>query len=186
MTAPLDPAASARSPVAPRSAARASVPGGSSSAAAPAAEEDGKTSPQLSRERAAVGMTGPETGASSPFAAPVRARVKTPAGSAPDADDALLAGSRGLRGAEWQAAVKAAQSKRRRSASSAAAKPPPLPPVTGGAALTATATCMGGCGWTAGPGDPAEVDKAANAHTTKPPKHPTSVVAEVAEIGGAA
>ena len=60
----------------------------------------------------------------------------------------------------------------------------PLPePVAGGAELTATAHCIR-CEWTAGPGDPGEVDKPAERHTTKPPKHPTAVVAGLAGIGG--
>jgi hypothetical protein len=42
--------------------------------------------------------------------------------------------------------------------------------------LTATATCLDGCGVLA-EGDPATVDKAAAKHTEKPPKHATAVVA---------
>jgi hypothetical protein len=42
--------------------------------------------------------------------------------------------------------------------------------------LTATARCIGRCEWTAGPGDPAEVDHAAEAHTLKA-GHPTATAA---------
>ena len=49
--------------------------------------------------------------------------------------------------------------------------------------LTTTAHCIRDCGWTAGPGPMAEVDKAAARHTEKPPKHATATVAEPA--GGA-
>lgn len=102
------------------------------------------------------------------------------------ADSSPPAGpSRGLRGAEWQAAAKAAQSKARRgrpgrSAAKPAAKVTIPPAPATGARLTATADCLGRCDWTAGPGDPAEVDKAAERHTTKPPKHPTNTVSVVA------
>lgn len=44
--------------------------------------------------------------------------------------------------------------------------------------LTATAHCIRGCDWTAGPGPAAEVDKAAARHSEKPPKHPTATVTE--------
>ena len=40
--------------------------------------------------------------------------------------------------------------------------------------LATTARCLR-CPWTAD-GDPAAVDKAAEKHTTRPPKHPTAVV----------
>lgn len=44
------------------------------------------------------------------------------------------------------------------------------------ASLTAAARCLAwGCDW-AETGDPAAVDKAADRHTTKPPKHPTATV----------
>ncbi len=39
--------------------------------------------------------------------------------------------------------------------------------------LTASARCIGRCGWTAGPGTQAEADKAAEAHTRKA-GHPTA------------
>ena len=42
--------------------------------------------------------------------------------------------------------------------------------------VTATASCLR-CGWTAGPGDWAEVDKAAEAHTRKT-GHPTGTSAK--------
>lgn len=40
--------------------------------------------------------------------------------------------------------------------------------------LTATAHCIGRCGWTAGPGDPAAVDRDADKHTRG--GHPTATV----------
>ena len=106
--------------------------------------------------------------------------MKTPAGSAPDADDALSAGSRGLRGKDFRDAMRRAQTGRKTTRAAGKRPVAPTPePAAGGAELTATAHCIR-CGWTAGPGDPAEVDKLAERHTTKPPKHPTSTVAEVA------
>lgn len=105
--------------------------------------------------------------------------TKTPAVGA-GASPASTAGSRGLSGAEWRkAAAKAARRRPARATPKAAAKVTIPPAPATGAALTATATCLGGCDWTAGPGDPAEVDKLAERHTTKPPKHPTNVVSEV-------
>lgn len=50
--------------------------------------------------------------------------------------------------------------------------------------LAATAHCIGRCDWTAGPGDAAEVDKAAEKHAGKPLKHPTATVAEPAGTQG--
>jgi len=88
------------------------------------------------------------------------------------------AGSRGLRGAEWRKEAAKASRRRPAKAPRTTAKVT-IPPPTGGAALTATATCLAGCGVIAGPGDPAEVDKAAEAHTKKAPMHPTSVMSEV-------
>ena len=41
--------------------------------------------------------------------------------------------------------------------------------------VTATAHCIGRCGWTAGPGDPAAVDRQAERHT-KATGHPTGTV----------
>lgn len=110
------------------------------------------------------------------------AGTSTSPGGATVRAGALPGDTRGLSGAEWRTAAKRAQSKSRRSARSAAAKPAAtvtVPPPATGAALTATARCLRGCGVIAGPGDPAEVDKVAERHTTKPPKHPTSVASEV-------
>lgn len=47
--------------------------------------------------------------------------------------------------------------------------------------LTTTASCLR-CQWTAGPGDLAEVDKAAEAHTRKA-RHPTSTSARPEQAG---
>ena len=123
------------------------------------------------------GRPGPET--TRPGPASVRAGDQTPAGASDN--DSPPAGSRpALRGAEWRAA--AAKASRRRPAKAApraAAKAPaiPLPPAVG-ASLTATAQCLSGCGWTAGPGDPEEVDKAAAAHTKD--GHATNLFSEPA------
>jgi hypothetical protein len=84
----------------------------------------------------------------------------------------------GLKGAEWRQAVKAAQGKGRRSTPRAAVASLALQPPADGARLTATARCVIGCDWTAA-GTAAEVDKAAETHTVKLPKHPTAVVAEL-------
>lgn len=158
---PKNPAAE-RAPVA-RRAARASVPGGPAASEPPYGAAGGKTSaspaPQL-----------PGDADSSPAGVPTPRAGGTPAGSTR------------LRGAEALAAIQRAQSKARRAPAvrkpAATAKAPP-PPVVG-ASLTATARCLSGCDWTAGPGDPGEVDKAAERHTTKPPKHATNLVSVVA------
>jgi hypothetical protein len=42
--------------------------------------------------------------------------------------------------------------------------------------ITVTAHCIGRCEWTAGPGDWADVDKAAEAHT-RTTRHPTATEA---------
>lgn len=124
----------------------------------------------------------PAAGDPSPAGGEPASREREAADSSPPAGP-----SRGLRGAEWR--KEAARASRRRPAritASAPAKVPPVPLPASGASLTATARCLRDCGVIAGPGDPAEVDKAAERHTTKPPKHPTNTVSVVAEIGGAA
>lgn len=153
-----------------------------------------------SRHVALAGEAGPDSppsgpaGKTSPAAAPQSPAAGDPSPAGGEsaslrraADSSSPAGSRGLRGAEWRReAARASRRRPTRVTASAAAKAAAVPPVTGGAALSATATCLGRCDWTAGPGDPGEVDKAARAHTEKPPKHPTNTVSVVAEIGGAA
>ena len=80
-------------------ARRVPPPAGGPSPAYPrSAGEGGKTSPQLSRERAAAGIPDPATGREDPAAAsrlpsrPVRGRTQIPAGGALDADRVLSAG----------------------------------------------------------------------------------------------
>ena len=188
---PTDPAAEAPRP------RRATLKGGPAAPGSPPLAAGGKTlrpegsptplrgaastSAPRSRERAVVRTPGPETRAASPLhgAAQVRARVKTPAGAVTPREGAAPAGSRGLSGAEWRAAAAKASRRRPAKAAPRAEAGPTIPPPGGGAALTATARCLRGCDWTAGPGDPAEIDKAAERHTTRAPKHPTNLMSEV-------
>lgn len=181
---PQDPAASARSPVVPPGAARASVPGGPATSPAPTGVAGGKMSRQAQAPNSLAPDGTPDPETRRPGPAEVRVRAKTPAGTAPasqrEADSAVPAGATRLRGQEALDAIRRAQSRSRRTPAArkpaATAKAPPPPAV--GASLTATARCLSGCGWTAGPGDPAEVDKAAKAHTEKPPKHATNLFSE--------
>ena len=101
------------------------------------------------------------------------------------AEGAVPAGPKPLRGAEWRQAVKDAQSGRakaqrrkpgRTARGQQAPAPAPILPAAGPvSALTATASC-GSCEWTAGPGDAGEVDKAAEKHVR--PGHATATIAE--------
>ena len=125
-----------------------------------------------------AGPGDPEPGAGSErLPAPGRA-PRSPAGAVRRAEAAALAGPKALRGAEWRKAVKDAQAKtRRRKTTPAARSAVPMPnlPATSGVRLTATADC-GGCDWTAGPGDAASVDRAAEKHVRV--GHSTAVIAE--------
>lgn len=185
MTAPSptpDPAAG-RAPIARRGARDTLVPGSAGRAVLPSPV--GRAAPQSSpqpRERAsAAGTPGPETAPAPllPGQAAVRARDTSPVGGALDGARGVPAGSRGLRGKDFRDAMRRAQTGRKTTRAAAIKRPVmPMPePAAGGAEITATAHCIDRCEWTAGPGDPAEVDKLAATHTEKPPKHPTAVVA---------
>jgi hypothetical protein len=193
VTAPVPPdPAPGRAPVSQRAAQ--AMPGGPSAAPSPRAAEGGPASPPLS-ERHAAGKPSPETRAEAPAdmaAALARGRPQSPAGGASSAlcgTNAPSAGSRPLSGAEWRQAVRDAQSaqgkaRRRKPARAAAAgKRPatvPILPAAGPVSvLTATAHC-GGCEWTAGPGSPGEVDKAAEKHVSN--VHATATIAELAGV----
>lgn len=106
-----------------------------------------------------------------------RAQTRAPGSSVRASEPG--AGSRGLSGAEWRAA--AAKAARKSPARPRQARTAAVPAgVPGGFELTATARCLSrqDCDWTAGPGDPDGVDKAAQAHTDNPPRHPTSTAIE--------
>lgn len=84
-----------------------------------------------------------------------------------------------LRGEEWRKAARAAARRKpapRRKTSgkqSGSVSPAGVP---GGVTVTASARCLGGCGWTTGPGTLAAVAKAAEGHRGR--GHPAAVIAE--------
>jgi hypothetical protein len=126
--------------------------------------------PHPSPVTADPGAGQPGTGREDPATAsrlpsrPGRGRTRSPAGGVPATGSASLAGSTGLRGAEFRKAVADAQRKTRRR--TPAAKPsvtlPGLP--AGSVPLVATAHCIAPCAWTAGPGTASVVDRAAEKH----------------------
>ena len=140
--------------------------------------EPGTSSPPV-RPGPRAGMPVPETGATSASGvAPVRDTAPRTPAAGMGASPKSAAGPKALSGAEWRKAAKDAQSKTRRRKTTPAAKsavPLPSLPDASGVQLTATADCNG-CEWTAGPGDAASVDRAAEKHVRV--GHSTAVIAE--------
>ena len=187
---PPDPAAEV-APV-PRRGARATHPPGLRGRPG-TVSPDAVPGPCLSSQpsgRQAARKPDPGAGAEDPAAgnrvpsAPGRGRTRTPAGAGQRRAEGAAPAGQALRGEEWRKAAKAAAAKgRRKTTRTAASKQPVPPPPADGARLTATAHC-GGCDWTAGPGTPATVDRAAEKHGSV--GHPTATVAELVAADGAA
>lgn len=132
----------------------------------------------------ASGITQPAGTASPAAATRSRGARNQPANQARDVREVAAAGTTlaaaeprqaALSGEAWRKAAKAAASRQARPRTAAAVKPVGVP---GGVTLTATAHCLSGCGWTAGPGPAAEVDRAAEKHVRS--GHPTVTAAEPA------